>query len=1277
MNKNLKYVFLLTTIVFLLVSVSAISAENTTGKDITDKATTVTTEKSVDTQKVVNNNKNIVKTEKVNKTTKAEPKTHIVNQDNVDEIFNGTEKNGLNDSINEGDTLDFQGTIDKDHSLVINKPVNVISSTKDAVINLHTVAGSLMGEDPGNSFVINKGASGSSISGLYLDNTECWVHNLYNATLYNMTMHVKDARVGSGVGQTSIRYANNVTLDQCHIYTENNGGSSSFVWTGCNNCTIQNSVIEAQGSVGNLLYVGNVANTADMPTDYVLTSMGNSVINCTIIGGVGGSSNPLQIGGNHTLIKGNKFYSGGTVGATAWGSVVNNATYLDNELYRTAALSIATNSTANGNIIYGTGKTTVNANACVFNNTFQAVTISGTPAKFEENNVNGLLTIDNPANIVNNNLTIVSITAKGKTSNITDNKITGNITSAGANVTISKNDIRTNTEFAVEVTGAQNVITNNTIYTASKTGNSAVKASATSTVADNQPEMPGDLIITDETYPEFFDENGYAIVEKIPDYSTVILTGTFNNKQFKFKNITATIKNNDTILKDCVIVSEDTGCIIIDGIVFENTNVTENAVVFDSDNNILRNSIITKTTNNESKAREIVVSGNNNLVQNVTVDITGGSHPIDYSESPSVSPITGILVTGSSNTIQENSVTFHETGAAGDFASTDLITINGALAEAKNNKILRNELNASNAGKYLYAVNLGINANYNDVSYNNINVNSSFYAYGIQHLECPVYGNNFTYNNIRVNATNTAYGIFANIWSWDSDAKFGDIQAKYNKIYVNSENAYAIQLGGNAYGNNVLENLNITYNNFYINGTYAMGVGLYKTNNVYMYRNTYTIAGKTSEPNPDSGDYVQARTAGINILNANNTRIQNEQGNNVINGPNVIIKDSTIGTIGSGLAYKSDMANIILENSERFNITSLIINSTDEYGIGLINSSSNRIQSNTLNTYSANDGNGRILVDENSKDNTISNNKPVAAVLKFDTTTAKLNDILNITVNVTVDGKKASTGTVTFTDNNDEFIATADVINGTATIEYGLVESIDNITVQAQYSGYEIIPASPVVKQVITVYAESEVQPIEEELTLGEDTTLTAVFYDDNNLPLNTGKAIFRVNGKTLRYDNGEVIYVDVIEGVAELPNVNITSEWLKPDTTVQAIYCGDENNYPIIAKELKVNVTKPTASVQLTAPETGKAGDKITLSARITVGNEIITSGRVAFKMNGKTLKGEDGKALYVDVVNGFANVEYTIPAKTKAADYKITAVFTDSSYERSEAEANITITK
>ncbi|RAP50247.1 MAG: hypothetical protein BZ136_01790 [Methanosphaera sp. rholeuAM74] len=67
-----------------------------------------------------------------------------------------------------------------------------------------------------------------------------------------------------------------------------------------------------------------------------------------------------------------------------------------------------------------------------------------------------------------------------------------------------------------------------------------------------------------------------------------------------------------------------------------------------------------------------------------------------------------------------------------------------------------------------------------------------------------------------------------------------------------------------------------------------------------------------------------------------------------------------------------------------------------------------------------------------------------------------------------------------------------------------------------------------------------------EEITLGDTTTLTASFYDDTYTPISTGTAIFKVNGKTLRNDNGEVIYVPVINGRAELPDVNITSEWTK-----------------------------------------------------------------------------------------------------------------------------------
>lgn len=141
--------------------------------------------------------------------------THVVKQENVNTIFSG-DGYTLGNAVKAGDVLDFQGTIelegDASHSLVINKQVTVISSTKDAVVKLHTVAGSLTGDDPGNCFVINKAGSGTTVQDIRLENTEMWIFNTSNVTFTGVTMHVEDARVGSGVGHVALRYSDHVTV---------------------------------------------------------------------------------------------------------------------------------------------------------------------------------------------------------------------------------------------------------------------------------------------------------------------------------------------------------------------------------------------------------------------------------------------------------------------------------------------------------------------------------------------------------------------------------------------------------------------------------------------------------------------------------------------------------------------------------------------------------------------------------------------------------------------------------------------------------------------------------------------------------------------------------------------------------------------------------------------------------------------------------------------------------------------------------------------------------
>jgi hypothetical protein len=54
----------------------------------------------------------------------------------------------------------------------INKHVNIITSTHDAFIDLNTTAGSLFGEDPGDSFAITYNGSGTNVTDIVFHNSQ-------------------------------------------------------------------------------------------------------------------------------------------------------------------------------------------------------------------------------------------------------------------------------------------------------------------------------------------------------------------------------------------------------------------------------------------------------------------------------------------------------------------------------------------------------------------------------------------------------------------------------------------------------------------------------------------------------------------------------------------------------------------------------------------------------------------------------------------------------------------------------------------------------------------------------------------------------------------------------------------------------------------------------------------------------------------------------------------------------------------------------------------------
>lgn len=187
------------------------------------------------------------------KIVKTDTQSIVITADNFKEyVTDGV----LNDNVNDGDTLDFQGIFyGPSFALIINKPVNIISSTNDAYICLDGANNDFFGVEVGDSYTISRSGSGTNISGIYFNNTQIFVKNAENVTFNNITVNNEDMQLGSGVGVTSIRdNSSNIQILNSYFRTKDNNGHSSLVCAWANNVLIENCTIETEGMVGNMFY---------------------------------------------------------------------------------------------------------------------------------------------------------------------------------------------------------------------------------------------------------------------------------------------------------------------------------------------------------------------------------------------------------------------------------------------------------------------------------------------------------------------------------------------------------------------------------------------------------------------------------------------------------------------------------------------------------------------------------------------------------------------------------------------------------------------------------------------------------------------------------------------------------------------------------------------------------------------------------------------------------------------------------------------------------------
>ena len=1221
----------------------------------------------------------------------------VTNETFFDYFINGT----LADYVPEGATLDFRGKFyshdDVKFDLVINKPINMISTTGDAFIDLNTTAGSLLGENPGSCFTINNGGSGSNVSGIIFHNTQVWIYDAHNVVLNNISVIVENKRVGSGVGTTAIRHGStNVTLKNSYIYTSNNGGSSSIVLTHVQNCTVENNTIVGEGNVGNLLYL-NTFNDAgcDLSNDY------NKIINNKITGPspAAGICYGIGINGNNNLIAGNVINYAGNGIVPAWGATPNNNTYCDNVLIGGASMSVAASSIAYNNTVSGT--LTIGSGSVAYNNTAKAISVSSNSV-VSNSSATATLTVQAGAKVAN--VTAASLSVNGKNAVIENVSISGvgTIKSSATNTTLinstfggmltvqsAKNTIKYNNivlatgDAAILATGGDNVITNNYLIAGDKLGDNAVNSTVeTNIVKDN---LPGGIVNVTITAKDVFEGSDVIIDVTVDSLSN--LTEKFmlkiNNKEYvlSFTDSKANVTISDLTAGkyDIAVTYGDETYTLInatsDVSVYGNVVTNETFFIYFDEDGLLREevpfdelifkgefsdivnliSITTplKITSDNAVLRNIafavlsdnVVLNGLTLISNVSCADNGGALILVAGNNVNVSNMNisyiikesvdavAINANGVSNLNVVNSNIFFESCPKDDTLTASAINIDGV----SNSFINGNNITA--VLPYLFA------SNY-DMKYFMMGVNT---VNPIRMREC----NNVTFSKNNVNTT-------AN----DGSASFPTLQCMFivgsNDCVIDGNNFSMIDTLIPAGTSNYLYGINIGYNkNLMIsNNDFKMSTAGGKD----AAGTAYAIQGVECEVSmignnitsisngPNLGIYFASMTGGTSELYiANNlinvTGLASASGSwalvsgiEVQNG-NAKIYNNTVYTYNVGdYSPENYMYGIsyaqYMYGDRSFDIRDNRIYVDGHYAVSFINVDGSNVTGNLLITRDL--GGDAAVEIKAGKNNVVENNYPRSSDLIFNITSEEPGKIL---IDVTID--KKATGNIAVVVDGDKYDVA--IVNGSAKLTLSDLPA-GVYYIEAKYNGNSIVTESYNSTKFTIDLIDSSIAVEAKDIKCGEEAVITATVTDGA-----TGTVTFFVNGKTY--------VVDITDSVATLKIADLTTG----DYPVFAYYNGDKY-YKTSYNSTTFNVAKLASTTTVNVSDI-KVGEDAVISIAVPE----ITSGVVSVTV---------GDAIYnVAVVDGKGTLTLSGLA---SGSYDVVAKFNgDDKYLASEDSAKFNVAK
>ena len=1318
MRNQKSFIFVMTLMV-LLIGLTAISAADTSNTTITsDVATPTVNTHTSDLNKIASDNSDVksLKTEtkivkkidntkiineksketKTIKTTSTNTQVNI-NNTNFDDYFSNE---GFIGGIDNGYTLNFITDVSRNNkTYVLDKQVTINGAAH--TLTLNTTSGSYYGNETGSAFIIDHGASGTQLSNLNFYNTQVFVRNTTDVTVSNVNVTVENQRIGQGVGVFSIRdNASYVTVENSNFKTTNNNGSSTLVLAWANNCTLINNTITGTGDVGNLIYLTTYNVQGQSYTDITL-NRGNRIINNTVRGPVNsGLCYGITLSGGDNFVENNTIYHQGQGITTQWMSTSSIDWTIGDNYDR------YTGNTYKNNKLYNGSSFTASLNSTIENNTCSGTVISGVNSTLKNNAFTGVVTLQSGSNATEN--TITTLKALGNNTIIGNNITLLNIT--GSNVAMINN---TGDSLYVK-SGLTNITSCNDDFIFVENNPSITPCNHThDTNIRKSKSLKRDDIewfevtITKDNYLDYiqyetalkisiFLKHPYSriYIESLPTpglylgmaskrmagyvYEIIGINNcTLNNFQI---NIANSINSNITIAnmtltyntmfddasKMLAISSRKNSNVLLENITikaeYEDSVDSDicpiNRICDDETKVTINNCNITLNVNEFNNPAEYTISAinlqnSNNIISNCNINASVPSNQINWDKTNHPASMV-IYGRGSNTTLKNNNITITESQALDDRFNT----LYGILLSS-NNTVVNNTINITGT-EYLYSIQ--VRGSNNNISNNNINLTSRNYLSGIMIEGVGMSNNTIANNNIIFNGGNrsgdpstgaedSVYGIsIQNFGYGGSDYIPGSGNVTNNKVINNTitgtgYNVYAFeQFGG--------DNTTVANNTINLTAHTPMAIGI-----IGAYSNVTgnnIIVDGADNATYSSADYLKPRTTGIYFAYGQ----ENNAINNTINSQN-----------NAGIIIDRETSDIIRYNTVKS------LNNT--YAV-TVTGNNHQVTDNSLVAKELSGDNSVLATGENNtiKDNTGKNIEYVninvdSAII------GTVNTPIAVVVNVTTtDGSKVGEGFVRLTDNKGNIIAGATVVDGSATI-YTTFTTARARNIQVDYVGTDTYAPQTATTMIIVNKASGKdmlftLNPVTAKIndTISISATLTNI----NGTAINGGVVIFKVNGRTLRDNDGNIIYAKVVDGVAMIDNFIVPKGWAKSSITFTAKY-GGNNEYSSIMTNATMNITKSVAKVEITSNTNVVAGKPATFSVKVTSDDKPVNGGTVIFKINGKTLRDTDGNIIQANVVDGVATINYTIPQNMAAKEYNFTCVFGNSLYERSDVNSTLTV--